>query len=196
MATGRKRASSSSISLPHVPGFEAYDIWIQGEIFSPVNGFIIVFNVLFFLGVLLIFFWYVLSSQFQTIVLDKVDIITLMATYDENIKTSVTNLIQTINTEELKAAAQAEQIARNTTNQKGFVESLLGWFIVLGVLTLIAFIMLCIHAVGGGINKGDWVLIFLLVLSFVTEIIFYFVVVDSWEFIGDYQLFKALFANH
>ena len=167
MATGRKRASSSSISLPHVPGFEAYDIWIQGEIFSPVNGFIIVFNVLFFLGVLLIFFWYVLSSQFQT-----------------------------INTEELKAAAQAEQIARNTTNQKGFVESLLGWFIVLGVLTLIAFIMLCIHAVGGGINKGDWVLIFLLVLSFVTEIIFYFVVVDSWEFIGDYQLFKALFANH
>jgi hypothetical protein len=168
-----------------------YYKWIRNELFSPVNGFIITFNIIFFLGILLLFFWYILSSQFETIILDKVEILTLLSKNDPTIKKNIEEYLSTIDINKLAIIAKNEKETRNIQNNDLFVKKLLGWFIVLGTITMICFILLCLHATKNSISKGDLLLVFLLLFSFVTEIIFYFAVIDSWKFIGDYEIVKT-----
>ncbi len=169
-----------------------YGNWIRTEIFNPVNNFIIIFNVIFFLGILLLFFWYILSSQFQNIILDKVEIISLLAQNDTTIKKSVQDYIDTVDINQLKISADSDKIKRTDLNNQLFIEKLLGWFVVLGVVMFICFYLLYLHAINKKMSKGDMILIFLLIFSFVTEIVFYFAVVTPWKFIGDYELINNL----
>jgi hypothetical protein len=160
-----------------------YYKWIRNELFSPVNGFIITFNIIFFLGIL--------CSQFETIILDKVEILTLLSKNDPTIKKNIEEYLSTIDINKLAIIAKNEKETRNIQNNDLFVKKLLGWFIVLGTITMICFILLCLHATKNSISKGDLLLVFLLLFSFVTEIIFYFAVIDSWKFIGDYEIVKT-----
>ena len=177
-----------------------YNTWLKNEIVNPVNSFIISFNILFFLIVLFIFFWYVLSVQFEVIILNKTELITLYAQNDPSVNQAVTAYVQSINLPELQAAAEADETARNKSN----LNLLIGypatsnnpfpvfvWYIILSIVTFGLFIWLCVHAAKNGLTSGDKLLLFLLVLSFITEVIFYFAVVNTWEFIGDYEILKT-----
>jgi len=171
-----------------------YSQWIRGELFSPVNMFIIILNSLFFIGVLVIFFWFILSTQFESIMLDKVDIVTLFAQNDPAVYSSIKEYIDKVDVDQLKATSDSDQNARNTSNTQLFVDNLVWWFAVLGILTLVSFGYLISHGLGN-ITIGEYMLIFLIILSFTTEIVFYFAMVNSWKFIGDFQLLKNLLPN-
>lgn len=174
-----------------------YSKFIMAEVFSPLNIFIIMFNILFFLIVLVLFFWFILSPQFQSIVLDKADIISLLGDSNFKIKTAIGGYLGTIDFDVLEAKANVDSIDRTVINNKNFVDTLLGWFIVIGLVTLASLVFLIKHArkEGGGIKTSDWILLLLLVFSFTTEIIFYLVVVKPWQFIGDYELIKTYLGN-
>ncbi len=164
--------------------------WAGKEVFTGINIFIILLNALFFITVLVIFFWFIVSNQFETIILDKVDIVTLLAKNNPSIYNYIKDYVNNNNIEDIKNISDTDKQTRDKNNVKLFINHMIWWFAVLGILCLIVLLYLVIK--GKGITTGDIVLILLVSVSFTTEIILFFVLIKPWKFIGDFQLMKSL----
>lgn len=159
---------------------------VYREIFSSVNLFISLANIIVFIIFIIAFFWFVLSNQFQTIILDKVSVIIILAKNDPAFNQTLYNFIKNNNITE-----KAQQQYENRTNhnlQLMFTD--LFPFIYAG---FVAEVSILIYIILNKIKLSfpEWILLFFVFGAFITDAIVFFTLIYPWQFIGDAKLMSS-----
>ena len=156
---------------------------------SVIVIFISVLNTVVFMLTLVCFFWFVISKQFESTILSKVDILVLIAQKDAIVKQFILAEISE-NYSELVATANENGAVRNAYNFN-LLKNKLGPFIYafFSILFLLS-IYILIQRIK--LDKMDKILVGLVALVFSTELIFYVVVLRNWVFLGDQITMKYI----
>jgi hypothetical protein len=155
------------------------------DVFHPSNILICVANISVFVIFLILFFWFILSRQFDAIILEKVSIISLIAKYDPEFRKVLLEYLYSNNTSNDLIAKKQEEL-RYRENVNSLQIEVLPFTYILGTILILDIIYMVLHK-----NKlmfSEWILLILVLGAFITEVIFYFVLVNEWRFIGDFQL--------
>ncbi len=157
------------------------------EVFNSKNLLINLSNIVIFLIFIILFFWFILSRQFDYIVLDKVNIISLLAKYDKDFNETLTEYLNTNESlYEIPKKALEQEESRNAYNFILLQTEVFPFLYV--VCTSLIIVILYIIVKRKKLLKAEYYLLSFVVFAFITEVIFYFLVIKEWQFIGDYQL--------
>jgi hypothetical protein len=146
-------------------------------------------NIVFFLIVSISFFWFILSEQYVRVVLDKTDIINLVADQNPEVRSAVISYAEA-NYDTIRKTAKENRKQRMVHNVDLFYRYIVPF---ISVFVFFQFVIAAyIWKKGIRVSYTDKVHMGLVVLAFVTELVFYFVVVRNWIFIGDEDMYKNL----
>jgi nitrogen fixation-related uncharacterized protein len=154
------------------------------EIFNSTNILIVLLTIVFFLGILLLFFWFVLRFQFEDILKSKIEIISLYSKNDPTFKSIMTTLFDIKLPDETLNAAKLISDKRDEVNLNALsatVMPVLYAFIGLLLLTIL-YIM---KTKGFKFTLAEWILVFFVFGAFLTELLFYYIIIINWKLIGD-----------
>lgn len=163
------------------------------NVFNSKNIFLNLLNSTLFIFILVCFFIFIISGTFLQVIIEKSEIIKLYA--DEN-PVFKEQLINNINADydQVQNLAQQDKEKREENNKQLIINELLPYLIILTFLTIIA----GLYSVTFGKNRyyktADSILLFTLLFAFSTEIVFYFVVLRNWIYIGDQELMTRFIA--
>ena len=164
----------------------------RDEVFTSKNLFLNMLNNTVFIYILVAFFLVIITGTFLEVILEKAELIKLYADEDPVFKQEILNKINA-DYEETIALGKADEKRRNEQNTRLIWNELAPYLISLVVITLI-FGMFSAAPWGESkySRKADSFLIFTLLFAFSTEIVFYFVVLRNWVYIGDQELLTRL----
>lgn len=158
--------------------------------FDSVGVFICVLNIIVFMITLMIFFWFIISRQFETVILSKIDIIVLTLKENKVLRDKILEQIY-LEYDNIKNIAVENEQGRNNHNFEQ-LKNKIGPFIY-------SFISLLFTIIGYILFKKikfdiiDVILVFLVIFAFSTEIVLFYVLVNNWIFIGDQTVIKYMF---
>jgi len=164
------------------------------------NLLLMFFNIFIFMIIEVIFFWYVLSYQIVYIIENKAELLVLAAQQNPSVKKQV--LLYLNNGTESSAAIEDRNL-RNSINVQ-LIFQYLGPFmyVIFSILILIIIYKICGYRLvnkilknqydGSKMSASSYFLLMCVICSFITEIIYYFVVINQWNFISDAKLFLLL----
>jgi hypothetical protein len=158
--------------------------------FDSVGVFICILNNIVFMLTLLLFFWFIISKQFETVILSKVDILVLVLKENKELKKKIIDQIykEYNNT---KLISIDNEFHRNEYNFE-LLKNKIGPFIY-------SFFSILCSLFGYIVYKRikfdiiDFILVLSVIFAFSTEIVFYYVLLNNWIFIGDNSVLKYLF---
>ncbi len=141
------------------------------------------------MAILVIFFWFVISKQFEHVLLSKIDIVVLMAKENEVLKKQLIKNIM-IDYDNLQQIAEENEQARMHFNFE-LMRNKIGPFLYSFVsLFGLLFSYICIKRIR--FDTIDFVLILCEICMYSTEYIFYHIIINGWIFIGDQTIYKSL----
>jgi hypothetical protein len=151
------------------------------------NDWIVIFsNVLFFMVVQTFFFRYVVSKQYENVLVSKLQMVKTLVSKNESVKQQVEEFKQ--NTiAKYKDIAVEKEIKRNIENKKLTFQYC--WSLIIIVTTILT--GLAIYSIYGHLSGSHkWTLpdtlnILFVLLAYSTEVFFYFFIVRKYEFVGD-----------
>lgn len=161
------------------------------EVFDSINILINLLNLVIFIGVIILFFWFVISKQFDNIIYDKTDIIISAARNDENFKAYLKNYLETDYIKNKLPLLAKQQFGNRTEYNVMLLERELLPF-VWSLLTMIGLDVIYMAFKRIKFTYIDYFLLLSVILGFITEILFYYIVIREWKFIGDYTLLILL----
>lgn len=151
------------------------------------NDWIVIFsNVLFFMVVQTFFFRYVVSKQYENVLVSKLEMVKTLASKNENVK----QYIEEFKRETIanyKNIATEKEIKRNIENKKLTLKYC--WSLI--IIVTVVLTGLAIYSVYGHLSGSHkWTLpdtlnMLFVLLAYSTEIFFYFFIVRKYEFVGD-----------
>lgn len=156
------------------------------EIFHSSNILICLSNIAVFVTFLILFFWFVLSKQFDAIILEKVKLISLVAKYDPKFKTVLKNYLYSNDSITLAAKATQQENLRYENNVNALQIEVMPFVYILSTLWTLNLIYMIWYK--RKLLFSEWILLLLVLGAFITEVIFYFILVNEWKFIGDFEL--------
>jgi hypothetical protein len=159
--------------------------WIKLDI---VDVLINLCNIIIFIAVIIIFFWFIISKQFNVIILDKVNIITLLCQRDILFRNNIRIYMQ--NNNSIKKTAEELEKLRLAYNTDLLVSQLLPYIYAFGSLIVVCILVIVYKK--RIIVRDEYILFLFIFLGFFTEVVFYFVVINGWKFIGDFELLLLL----
>jgi hypothetical protein len=183
------------------------------EFKKPVNVVIFFITVISFLIALIIFFNVVLADFPMKTILSKVDIISLFAQQSPDLKNALNTGIDNYEKQQDQMSQQngyknyADEIQqqvndRNSHNLKAlFSFGIVPYLLCFVVMFLIYGIVIFVksrkdRSFSISFEKGDNILIIFALLSFIVEIILYFVLIQNWKFIPDNEIYQTLLIQH
>jgi len=178
------------------------------KVFESENLLLMFFNIFIFIIIEIIFFWYILSYTLVYIVLDKSELIIYMLQQDPNLKKSMINYLNSKEVREtLPQLALIQENDRNSTNYKLILQylgpmiySIFAILISITIYKLFGYRIVnrCLKNTrfkfnGTQMSRSSYFLLLCVLCSFITEILFYYIVIRSWKFISDAQLILLLY---
>ncbi len=164
--------------------------------FSPVNTIIFFVTLISFIISLLILFIFFLGEYYQSIILDKIELISLYAKNNDAFKQKLIQEIDTFNASDSKVKAIEEEVSRKEHNIKALNTHGPGPFLyIICAVAFIYFLTLIIRKIRGqqiGFEGSDYLLLLFAMLSFSVEIVFYFVIIQSWKIVPDSEIIKII----
>ena len=157
-----------------------------------LNNIILIFvNVLIFILMQTIFFYFVGSRQLEKVINDKVDIVNQYMKYDSSYKSKIKEYMNTEKIKNIINKAEDEEKERTQEN----IEIIKKWIgtplIVLVSLLLICFIIFIIaKKKWTGIDNVGLSLVF---TAYLTEICIFFGIIQKYIFLGDQTLYYFLY---
>jgi cell division protein FtsL len=165
--------------------------FLETYAFTPINTLIFFITIISFIVALIVFFELVLTNYPIFILDNKLEIVTIACKQSSStnayIQQQVANYFQ--NTQNIQMVENEIQ-QRKVKNFSIFQKQVLPYLLVVFFLFVIFIIWFSVK--GKKIEKIDYLLILFAVLSFLVEIIFYFMVLYQWEFISDSEFIKIL----
>lgn len=168
---------------------------------NPTLILITFLNIGFFMSVQIIFFYFIASKQLDTIIKSKVDILKNFITYDTTESTYLKKEIKEYTSNnDFKKKLHASQQTKNKRMEinKLILFQKLKYFLI---PILIIIILLTIYIIYSN-NKNDKslsvsnkILIFFVLFAFTTELIFYFTIVNNYQFTGDIEILNILYKS-
>lgn len=159
------------------------------KVLEPINLIICLTTINFLTVLLLLFFWFILSEHFIYILLDKLDLIIF---YLKDLEKDII-FDELLNENETLLKTKSIESYNNRYNYNVVLLFTQGVIPYILVFILFDLILICRLK---QINKTDFVLLILSIFSFIFEIMFYFILVQNWKFIGDneflFKLFKSI----
>jgi hypothetical protein len=157
-------------------------------------GLIIIFsNVLSFMIIEALFFWYIIGRNFETIIDEKASAFKQIYKEIDGINTTVDKFINSVNITELEISAREFRDIRHTHNINEFSRWLTGPIVTISIL-----LILCILAEFRYKKKfdiTDFKILIFIFFSFTTEIIFYFVVIYNSDILSDIEFIEIMATN-
>jgi hypothetical protein len=163
---------------------------IINEVFSSKNIIINTSNILIYVIVIILFFIYVISQQIENIILNKIDILIMIANHDPFVKK---NLIDYIKNNDLSSAAKTQNNIRFQYNMDLLNINILPYLYILIAIIAADIIYIVFEKIK--MTTAEIVLFLSIFCGFITEILFYFIVIKNWNFIGDHELYEILYRN-
>lgn len=157
--------------------------------FDSATLFICILNVIVFMIVLLLFFWFILSRQFEITIVSKVDIIVLLAKEDINVRKQILNIID-LNYEQVKNQSIINEYERDVFNWE-LLKNKLGPMIYI-FMGLFKLVFLYIIIKKKSFICVDYLLIFIVLACFIPELLFYYILLENWTFIGDQIIYQNM----
>ena len=162
-------------------------------VLEPINMFINSVNIFLFVLLLFLWFWFIGSQQLKYVMYEKIDQVNNIIKNDPIISKSVDIYLDTIK-EDTKFIEKVRNdiIERNEYN----IDIVYKYF---GIPILILLIISFFYGVNIFIDfPHKWrieqnVLVVLMILAFVTEIVFYFVVIRKFHYISNSSILKSIF---
>ncbi len=150
------------------------------------------FNIITFFIAIISFFWFVVSKQFNIIIVEKLGIFISLCKKDETFKENIHNYLKSEYVKYIYYSANIHEQNRNSYNYDLLTNELFPYLYVLIILIVINIFYIIYKRIT--INKNDLLLFILMFLGFFTEVIFYFVVINEWKYVGDFELLLLVLA--
>lgn len=164
------------------------------NIFKSDNMIIILANIIFFMTIHTLFFRYIASNQFASVLRDKADIFEVYLKYDPELARKYKILKSSDSVKRIANLAHLEEMKRNKIN---FLSMLIwtGIPITLVSLIMLIFIVMLFREKNGSLpwDKSDTVLLSFVVFAYITEIISYYIIINKYQFYGDQELCSDIY---
>lgn len=150
----------------------------------------ILLNVLAFMVIQTTFFLLVASNQYENVLKSKISFITDLGNENDSVKQEIEMLKQ--NSTELKEKAEASAKIRNQLNR----ELTIKYCVIPITVVFVIFISLILFVKSGRKwQPKDTFNVSLILLAYVTELYFFFFIVQKYQFIGDHYIFYNTINN-
>ena len=152
------------------------------------NDWIVIYvNVIFFVVVQTLFFRYIASKQYENVLKQKVEILKLYGEKFPNEKTKIDKNIQEYINENRE---KIEEQYKKRSKKNAELETTYCWNFAKAIVALLILTLI--------INKEQWTSIHTLglvfvILGYTTEILFFFLIVKQYEFVGDHKISSEIF---
>ena len=158
------------------------------------NNMILTFsNIIFFIVVQTLFFYFIASTQFNTVLGDKVGIFNEYMSRNKPLKEQLRQFFASKEYQNIKNGAEQEKEQREEYN----INLMKTWILPpLGISTTILLLfILKLFIYGEPWSDVDTVGLFLVVTAYSTEIMFFLGIVQQYKFYGDIQIFDKLYSS-
>lgn len=160
-------------------------------IMDPVTLMIVFVNLLAYVVIQTVFFFFVGSQNFVTAISQKADFVYEFAIQDPQTEASLREELESqYNTVDVPETARRERDRRAVVNKDIMIKYLLPPVAVIAVLLASQLVRLVIW--GNGMNSIDLFLIFMVLFAFTTEFIFFGLVILQTVALGDQELMAAI----
>lgn len=164
---------------------------IRKEFLHPINLIILFANVSAFIIMQVLFFWFIASKAVERVVENKVDLIVNTSNNIPEIKEKVMIYLNDKTLEEqLKEDSIDESYKREKYNSSRLMDYLYKPLSLIITLLYLSFVYSVY--IGYKWSKVDFILLGTVFLAFTTEIIFYVLVIQESQVLGDTELISAL----
>lgn len=183
MQTTTSTSRSTNTSTKRVYSIKAF--------FDPLNMIPVFLNILVFMCMQITFFWFVASRSVIDAFVDKAEYIHDLAQRDPAANLAMlAYLTSESSTVDVPKAAAEQKRQRDEENMR-LVFSTLGppIGVTLGILVFFFLLML---VRGKKFTSVDLMLIFLVLFAFSTELVFFFVLVKNYIYLGDVQFLNSI----
>ena len=159
----------------------------KNEPSSLVNTFL---NTGFFMVVQTLFFYYIASKQVDNIIISKVNVLNTYMKFDNDVKTKTCDYLKSDKYKTEIEQANFRESKRNKLNKILIFKELKYFYIGVAILIFAAIIFSVI------LKQKPFDLLTLAVLgAFTTELLFFFGMVQNYQFIGDLEIVNTLYNN-
>lgn len=149
-------------------------------------------NMFTFMTVQILFFYFIATKLFPKLILSKVSAINKYNQYDVNTKKIFMDFKKTNQFKRLKRITDNQIELRNYLNIQLIMNKLIPIVLVILFFILINIIRLQLDN-NQHFEFVDWVLLFLVIFAFTTELIYFFFIVEQYYFVGDIELIKKFY---
>jgi hypothetical protein len=147
----------------------------------------ILLTVLFFIIVQTLFFLYIVSKQYDSVILAKAELIKLMAENNNKFKLYI-DTIKEENIEELERNAAIANARRYELNKELVIKYCFIPANVVGGLLLLTILYSLFNFKGPKWTYIETISLFLIITSYLTELYFFFFIVKKYEMVGDIEI--------
>mgnify|MGYP001174854305 CR=1 FL=1 len=158
------------------------------------NNMILTFsNIIFFIVVQTLFFYFIASKQFNIVLGDKVGIFNEYVSRNKPLKEQIRMFFASKDYENIKEGAKEEEEDREEYNQNLLKSWILPPLSIATTILLLFILKLFLYDEPW--SEVDTVGLFLVVTAYTTEILFYLGIVQQFKFYGDNQIFQKLYST-
>jgi membrane associated rhomboid family serine protease len=153
----------------------------------PNDWIIILSNVIFFMVVQTLFFRYVASKQYESVLKNKLSLVQKLSDKDESLKEVLTKFkVEYLaeNNEKIGIQKRNRELANNQ------LETRYSWvYVAYAVIALLIVFTFTnqrwqpVHSLG----------LIMVVFAYITELYFFFFIVQKYEFVGDHYLYSKIY---
>lgn len=147
---------------------------------------VILVNVLFFMIVQTLFFRYVASKQYETVLVDKLGLVSEYISKQKNYKRALSN-------ERQKFATTNAQLLESQYNTRQTINNQLEidycWKYIVFTIVAIAIVWFVNSKPWGTLHTLGLIFV---ILGYTTELLFFFGMVKQYEFVGDHTIINSL----
>lgn len=167
---------------------------ILKQAFDPINSVITIVNLELFVILMVLWFWYIGSQQLYSVIDSNVKDINNIVENSPALDLSLQVFIETTkNDTELINQAKIDVEEKNKQNIKLFRIYFLP--IILSLFFLLIILIIRLYRSKCKWGGREWLLVVLMILAFVTEIIFYFIVIKGFHYISPVTILYKIMEN-
>lgn len=153
---------------------------------SKADWIIIISTVLFFMIIQTLFFKYEASIQYQTVIESKLDVARILSKRNVHVEEFIKKLKS--DSTMLKEIHDQQQSKRQLHN-----DTLTLYYCWIPIIITVSILLLILATGNIKWSSSNNMGLFFVFLSYITELIFFFFVVQKYEFVGDEYIISRLF---
>jgi hypothetical protein len=163
------------------------------DIFKSANIIIIFVNIVVFMIMQILFFRYIASNQFTSVLRDKANIFEAYLKYDPETAKKYKLLKSSNKVKNIEKIAESQEMERDESNN-------LSMFIWTGTPIILIFLIIVVFIILLFFRKEKWddvdtILLLSVVFVYSTEILSYYIIINKYQFYGDQAICRDIYST-